>query len=330
MILSDNLTDLDSYLKTQNWLAINDSVITVEKPGEGNMNFTLRVYTSAGKTFIIKQSRAYVEKYPSIAAPQERAITEGRFYEFTKTKEKLRSFMPDILGIDEQNNIIVTQDLGLSNDFTNLYQPGQQITSTEIIAISEYLSELHRSFKSEIPNPIFANRAMRALNHEHIFIYPFMVENGFNLDNILPGLQEVAMIYKSDIAFKETVEKLGEIYLDDGHYLLHGDYYLGSFLRTNNGVKIIDPEFCFYGYAEFDLGVLIAHLKMSEQSQETIDLAISNVEKAADFNEKLFKQFIGVEIMRRIIGLAQLPLTISLDKRINLLKESKSLITSNL
>lgn len=330
MILSENLTELNFYLKIQNWIGENDSVLKVEKPGEGNMNFTLRVYTSAGKTFIIKQSRAYVEKYPSIAAPQERAITEGRFYEFTKTKEKLRSFMPAILGIDEQNNIIVTQDLGLSNDFTNLYQPGQQITSTEIIAISEYLSELHRSFKSEIPNPIFANRAMRALNHEHIFIYPLMEENGFNLDNILPGLQEVAMIYKSDIAFKETVEKLGEIYLADGHYLLHGDYYLGSFLRTNNGVKIIDPEFCFYGYAEFDLAVLIAHLKMSEQSQETIDLAILNYEKTADFNEKLFNQFIGVEIMRRIIGLAQLPLTLSLDKRINLLKESKTLITNTL
>ena len=330
MILSNNLTELEAYLKNQNWLAENETVIKVEKPGEGNMNFTLRVYTSAGKTFIIKQSRAYVEKYPTIAAPAKRAITEGYFYEFTQKNEKLRSFMPDILGIDEVNNIILTQDLGLSNDFTNLYQPGQQITPAEIIAISEYLSELHRSFKSEIPNPIFANRAMRALNHEHIFIYPLMEENGFNLDNILSGLQEVAMIYKTNIAFKETVKNLGRTYLADGLYLLHGDYYLGSFLRTNDGVKIIDPEFCFYGYAEFDLGVLIAHLKMSEQSNEAIELAIANYEKADDFNEKLFNQFIGAEIMRRIIGLAQLPLTLTLDKRINLLSESKSLITSNL
>lgn len=330
MILSENLTELNSYLKIQNWIGENDSVLKVEKPGEGNMNFTLRVYSSTGKTFIIKQSRAYVEKYPTIAAPAERAITEGRFYEFTKTNKKLRSFMPDILGIDDQNNIIITQDLGVSNDFTNLYQPNQQISLPEIKAISEYLSELHRSFKSEIPNTIFANRAMRSLNHEHIFIYPLMEENGFNLNTILPGLQQVAMIYKTDLAFKEHVKNLGEIYLADGHYLLHGDYYFGSFLRTNEGVKIIDPEFCFYGYAEFDLGVLIAHLKMSEQSQEIIDLAISNYEKADDFNEKLFNQFIGVEIMRRIIGLAQLPLTLSLDKRINLLKESKTLITNTL
>ncbi|WP_435355698.1 phosphotransferase [Emticicia sp. SJ17W-69] len=328
MLLSDNLNILKTYLHSKNWISENEEVIKAEKPGNGNMNFTLRVYISTGKTFIIKQSRDYVEKYPSIAAPVERAITEGKFYEFTQTNKKLHSFMPDIFGIDEVNNIIVTQDLGLANDFTNLYKSKQQISTDEITSIIEYLSELHRSFRSETPNPIFANRAMRALNHEHIFIYPLMEENGFDLDNILKGLQKVAMEYKTDRDFKNIVKNLGEVYLSDGNYLLHGDYYLGSFLRSNRGVKIIDPEFCFYGYAEFDLGVLIAHLKMSEQSQKTIELAITNYKKSDDFNEILLNQFIGVEIMRRIIGIAQLPLTLSLEKRVDLLKEAKSLITN--
>lgn len=330
MILSaENLIDLENYLRAKNWLHTTEKVIKVEKPGEGNMNFTLRVYTSACKTFIIKQSRAYVEKYPSIPAPTNRAIIEGKFYDFTQKNKLLNSFMPTLLGIDEQNNIIITQDLGTANDFTNLYQPNIFISSTETLAITDYLSELHQSFYSEIPNLIFANREMRALNHEHIFVYPFLEENGFNLNNILEGLQEEALIYKNDVDLKEKIKALGEIYLADGHYLLHGDYYFGSFLRTNDGVKIIDPEFCFYGYAEFDLGVLIAHLKMSEQSQESIDLAISNYKKVGDFNEKLFLQFVGIEIMRRIIGLAQLPITLSLQQRIELLKEAKLLIINN-
>lgn len=33
-----------------------------------------------------------------------------------------------------------------------------------------------------------------------------MEDNGFDLDNILEGLQEIAMIYKTDIAFKEIVK----------------------------------------------------------------------------------------------------------------------------
>lgn len=331
MILkADNLAALESYLKTQKWLIDDESVIKVEKPGEGNMNFTLRVYTSSDRTFIIKQSRAYVEKYPSIAAPENRAIIEGKFYEFTQENEKLRHFMPQLLGLDEVNNIIITQDLGASSDLTNLYQPDQQISVEDIISISQYLSELHRAFKSQTPNEIFRNRAMRTLNHEHIFIYPLMEDNGFDLNNVIDGLQAAAMVYKTDEACKTIVKELGEVYLADGQYLLHGDYYLGSFLKTNNGVKIIDPEFCFYGRAEFDLGVLIAHLKMSEQSNEIIEAAVSNYEKADDFDEKLFGQFIGVEIMRRIIGLAQLPLTLSLEKRVSLLNEAKILITSTL
>ncbi len=331
MVLNaDNLAALESYLKTQTWLNDSETLTKVEKPGEGNMNFTLRIYTSSGRTFIIKQSRAYVEKYPSIAAPENRAIIEGKFYEFTQKNEKLSAFMPKILGLDEANNIIVTQDLGNSSDLTNLYQPNQTISVEDIASISQYLSELHRAFKTQTPDEIFRNRAMRTLNHEHIFIYPLMENNGFDLNNVLDGLQAAAMVYKTDEAFKNIVKKLGKVYLSDSSYLLHGDYYLGSFLKTNDGIKIIDPEFCFYGFAEFDLGVLIAHLKMSEQSSEIIETALSNYTKASDFDEKLLNQFIGIEIMRRIIGLAQLPLTLSLEKRISLLTEAKSLITSTL
>jgi 5-methylthioribose kinase len=330
MLLSaENIIDLENYLKTKNWLEKSEKVMKVEKPGEGNMNFTLRVYISSNKTFIIKQSRAYVEKYPTIPAPANRAIIEGEFYKFTQQNKILSTSMPAILGIDEANNIIITQDLGLSNDFTNLYKPNEVISPTEIEAIATFLSKLHRSFYSEMPNPIFTNREMRALNHEHIFVYPFLAENGFNLDTILEGLQEEALIYKNDIVLKEKIKVLGNVYLADGNYLLHGDYYFGSFLRTNDGVKIIDPEFCFYGFAEFDLGVLIANLKMSNQSQDTIDRVLNFYQKPKDFNSNLLNQFIGIEIMRRIIGLAQLPISLTLQQRIDLLKEAKLLIINN-
>ena len=113
-----------------------------------------------------------------------------------------------------------------------------------------------------------------------------MEKNGFDLDAIQLGLQSEFLLYKKDDVLKKTIKALGEKYLKDGSYLLHGDYYPGSFLKTNSGVKIIDPEFCFYGLAEFDLGVLIAHLKLSQQSNEFIDIAIKNYEKGEDFQIK--------------------------------------------
>jgi 5-methylthioribose kinase len=143
------------------------------------------------------------------------------------------------------------------------------------------------------------------------------------------GLQLEAMLYKKDEGLKTIVKILGDKYLADGPYLLHGDYYPGSFLKTNSGVKVIDPEFCFYGFAEFDLGVFIAHLKMTEQSQDLTDVVLLNYKKGTDFDEKLLNQFVGVEILRRIIGLAQLPLSLSLETKKELLKEAKGLIINN-
>ena len=43
------------------------------------MNCTLRV-TTTRRSFILKQARPWVEKYPQIAAPVERARVEAAFY----------------------------------------------------------------------------------------------------------------------------------------------------------------------------------------------------------------------------------------------------------
>ena len=241
----------------------------------------------------------------------------------------LSSFMPKLLGLDDVNNIIITEDLGLANDYTFLYKSNERLNSEDLSQMVEYISHLHHSFRADSPVPEFANRGMKALNHEHIFLYPFMEENGFDLDIIQPSLQSVAMVYKKDEELKTIVKNLGDRYLADGPYLLHGDYYPGSFLKTDSGVKIIDPEFCFYGLAEFDLGVFIAHLKMSEQSKDIMDGVWLNYKKGVDFDENLLNQFVGVEVLRRIIGLAQLPLSLSLETKKVLLKEAKGLIMNN-
>ena len=324
LLNAQNLPELETYLKIKGWLSPVESIVSAEKPGEGNMNYTLRISTER-RTFIIKQSRPYVEKYPMIAAPAERAVTEGNFYQKTQTSPKLHAFMPQLLGIDVENSILVLEDLGISSDYTYLYQPNQLISEVEIIQLMTYASVLHNSFSGE-SDPQFANRAMRALNHEHIFLYPLMQDNGFNLDIVQTGLQALSMPYKQNEELKTKAKVLGEVYLADGNQLLHGDFYPGSFLKTDAGVKVIDPEFCFYGPAEFDLGVLIAHLKMARQSDEIIQAVRQHYQAPPHFDETLMNQFVGIEIIRRLIGLAQLPLSLSLTEKALLLEEATLLL----
>ncbi|MGY8966078.1 MAG: phosphotransferase, partial [Flavobacteriales bacterium] len=75
MILFDQNTpvdDLNNYLKNRlNFLNKNEALIRTEIAGEGNMNVVMRLKTNQ-RSFILKQSRTFVRKYPDIRAPLNR------------------------------------------------------------------------------------------------------------------------------------------------------------------------------------------------------------------------------------------------------------------
>ncbi len=323
--LTANIEIIERYLNSQSWLYKNEKVTAIEVPGDGNMNFTLRVKTSQ-RSFILKQSREYVEKYPQVEAPIERVIGEAEFYDLISSNSELKKQMPDLLRLDKQNYVLYFEDLGNSLDYTLLYENGQVLNDKELFRIITFIANLHSSIKRETSNKTLPNRQMRELNHKHIFIYPYLEENGLDLDAILPGLQKIAKPYKANKVLKENIGKLGERYLKDGESLLHGDYFPGSWLKSENDIRIIDPEFCFFGEPEFEMGVTIAHLKMADQPEEIITRALQYYKEKAQLNEDLCQQFTAVEIFRRILGLAQLPLTIGLQKREDLLAESYEIL----
>ncbi len=322
-INQDDTSVLEAYLRGLNWLEAGERFIKVEKAGEGNMNLVLRVITSE-RSFIIKQSRPWVEKYPQIKAPQGRVLMEAKYYELIQSHSYLQSLSPRLLEKDEPNFALCFEDLGASSDFLSLYKDEFSIHQGELVALVRYLSELHRSVNSQTTSEIITNHEMRELNHYHIFVFPFEQENGFNLDSIQPGLQEIAMPLKNDAEQKEVIAKLGKIYLADGDTLLHGDFYPGSWLRISTGIKVIDPEFCFFGLPEFDLGVMLAHLKLANQPKEIMQFVVESYSGKLD--KKLLFGFAGVEIMRRLLGVAQLPLPMSIAKKKSLLDDAFGLV----
>src|SRR3990172_12931089 len=70
---------LQEYARDGGWILPGESLVSVTKAGEGNMNLTLRLKTTE-RSFILKQARPWVEKYPSIEAPAARARVEAGFY----------------------------------------------------------------------------------------------------------------------------------------------------------------------------------------------------------------------------------------------------------
>lgn len=317
--------ELAAYLYQQKWLKDGETIVSVSKPGEGNMNCVLRI-EAVKRSFILKQSRGFVEKYPQVLAPENRVLTEAAFYQKIASAIEVQDLMPTLLGIDAVNNLIALEDLGKSNDYTVLYDLKERILDEELLQLVNYINSLHQCFEKTVVDDELANAEMKALNYEHLFEYPFKVENGFDLDLVQVGLQMVAMPYKKDAELKEKMERLGSLYLSKGNYLLHGDFYPGSWLKTSDGIKVIDPEFCFYGLREFDLGVLLAHLYLTQQQESTIAFVKENYSSFDELNTAILNGFTGIEIMRRIIGLAQLPLKMDLKTKADLLAFARELI----
>ncbi|MFT4567785.1 MAG: 5-methylthioribose kinase [Saprospiraceae bacterium] len=316
--LNTDSETLQEYLTTLNWLHSGETISRLSSPGEGNMNIVIRVHTNQ-RTFILKQSRSYVRKYPDVDAPIQRIDTEYQWYKAVDSDGAV-PFLPNVIQYSKENNLLMIEDIGESKDLSLLY--GQREISTEILAqLVSALSAIHEShIREEFPT----NLPLRQLNHQHIFVLPFMEDNGFQLDDIQEGLQALSLPYKQDEALKSSISDLGQQYLSKGDTLLHGDYYPGSWIKTKDEVYVIDPEFSFVGFAEFDLGVMAAHLILISSDESYIPMICEMYDGNCNYN--LVQQYAGIEIMRRLIGLAQLPLVRNLQEKSQLLQLAKDLI----
>jgi 5-methylthioribose kinase len=303
------------------WLPDERRVVSVERAGAGNMNLVERVTLDDGTTMILKRAHGWVEKYPDIPAPIGRAGVEAAFYTAV-SGSAAGAAMPAHLGFDEGAAANLFADLGAGADGMTAYA-GVEIGEADLDAVADWMRALHA-----LPVPAdtrLANHAMRELNALHIFDFPLDLGSGFDVDTITPGLQFHANRLKQDAGFVAAVQAIKALYLGDlPGVLLHGDLYPGSWLTTPHGLFVIDPEFCWIGPREWDLGVLFAHLRLSGQAESATERLIKRYNHPID--TALVRRIAGIEIMRRLIGVAQLPLDIDLSAKVSLLNEANALV----
>ncbi len=300
------IDQIKNYLLSRNLIDEKDEIITVAPAGPGNMNLTLRV-SLQNKNIIIKQGRPWVEKYPQFAAPIGRTQTENDFYQFVCEHPKISENMPQILDFNEDQQILVMKDLGQGQDLSLHYPNRVDFKQDDLQLLLDYLRELHRIKLSSEQKNKFQNKKMRELNHAHIFILPFQNPALLDLNQISEGLEQLAAPLRCNEQLKTKISSLGEIYLQDHDTLLHGDFYPGSWMKVKNKIYILDPEFCFCGPKEFDQGVFLAHMYLTGQKQSTCDWIESEFKTWQNINTALIRQFAGAEMLRRILGIAQLP-----------------------
>lgn len=323
----DSPRALNEFLIAHGWVGADRRITRLAPAGAGNMNLTLRAEFDDGTTMIVKQSRAFVERFPMIPAPEDRILTEAAFYRAVATDSVLAARMPRLLQVAESDRIACLEDLGPAADRSDAYA-NAPILPTELRTLLAWLARLHAL--PLVPaewGARLANRAMRRLNHEHIFVLPLDETRAPDADAIALGLGAAARDVRRDARYVHAVTGLGSLYLHDGTCLLHGDYYPGSWLRCGEALRVIDPEFAFFGRPEFDVGVLVAHLIFSGWTFGDVAPEVHRLYAPPDgFSWSVAWGFAGVELMRRILGVAQLPLRADGARRVEWLSLSRELV----
>jgi 5-methylthioribose kinase len=238
--------------------------------------------------------------------------------------------MPCLLDFDEKSALLVMEDLFAAEPLIDCYRGSRRFKQSQLNELAQYTSALHSLVVPANEREGFRNIAMRRLNHEHIFDIPLRQDGALSdmLERITPGLDRAADDLRQDRRYCDIVGKLGERYLrHEGPSLIHGDLFPGSLLQTGSGeLRVIDPEFCFCGDPEFDIGVFYAHLLLSEHGEDAVSWWLQVALENKKHSDSLVFQYAGVEIMRRILGVAQLPVRLSLEAKRRLLEQSRAMV----
>ena len=252
-----------SYVKEKNLFSENAN-LTVKEIGDGNINYIFKVENKIdGKSIVLKQADKLLR-------------SSGRPLDLTRSKIEANilriennlapHYVPEIYFYDEIMCVLAMEDI---SEYKNL--------RTELIAgkifpnfadnISEFLSRtlllttdlFMNKFEKKKNVKEFINPELCDISECLVFTEPY--DNNKNRNIITIGNEEFVenMLYKNeDLHF--AILKLREKFMNYSQSLIHGDLHSGSIFINEKGIKIIDPEFSFYGPMAYDVGNVIGNL----------------------------------------------------------------------
>ena len=252
-----------SYVKEKNLFSENAD-LTVKEIGDGNINYIFKVENKIdGKSIVLKQADKLLR-------------SSGRPLDLTRSKIETNilriendlapHFVPEIYFYDEIMCVLAMEDI---SEYKNL--------RTELIAgkiflnfadnISEFLSRtlllttdlFMNKFEKKKNVKEFINPELCDISECLVFTEPY--DNNRNRNIITAGNEEFVenILYKNeDLHF--AILKLREKFMNYSQSLIHGDLHSGSIFINEKGIKIIDPEFSFYGPMAYDIGNVIGNL----------------------------------------------------------------------
>lgn len=236
--------------------------------GDGNINYVFRVKdVRNNKSVIIKQA----DKCLRSSGRQlylDRNRIEVNFLQIQSAN--IGKYLPKIYYYDSLMSIFMMEDIGQYQNLRSVLMEGKEVANLAkklAAVLAAYLMGssdiVLDSEKKKAMLKQFINPEMCKISEDLVFIEPY--NNYQSRNNIQPTLLPFVKkhIYQNDNLINE-VNQLRFRFMNYSQALIHGDLHTGSiFTNEMGGLKIIDPEFAFYGPMGYDIGNVIGHLIIS-------------------------------------------------------------------
>ena len=283
--------------------------VIVEAAGDGNINWVRRLRAADGRSWIVKQARGALERFPQYAADPVRLVYEARYLETARPCDQ-EGVLPSVHHFDERNRVLVLEDIGDVPRLGELLRQGRDL-DRQLEGVARLLARVHDATAGAELVERFANHQMRRLHGDHIFLLPFRA-NDFDLD---PTVAERARAMWGNEDLVRRTDHWYERYLEPRGRLVHGDVQSSNILIADRGPVLLDAEIAHVGDPAFDLGTLVAHVYLPAVAASELARARATARRllaayrderpAAPALGEHVEAYAAIEMMRRTVGAAR-------------------------
>lgn len=244
-----------------------DEETACEEIGDGNINYVFRIRSlKDGHSVIVKQADRLLRSSGRLL-DQNRSRIEAAALRLEG--ELAPGFVPELYHYDEVMAATAMEDV---SSFRNLRQELAEnrvyphlSRNLSVFMVDTLLPTTDLVLDAEEKKrrvQFFTNPELCKITEDLVLTEPYYDYKGRNI--ITPGNETFVeeKLYR-DEALHAELAQLRLNFMNNAQALLHGDLHTGSVFANETGIKVLDPEFAFYGPMGYDIGNVIGNLFFS-------------------------------------------------------------------
>ena len=232
--------------------------------GDGNINYVFRVSSRLdGRSLIVKQADRLLR---SSGRPLDPSRSRLEAALLRLEGELAPGQVPEVYHYDERMSAIAMEDVSAYGNlrrelmadrvYAHLSQELSRFLADTLLPTTDLVLDAQEK-KRRVQ--FYTNPELCSITEDLVLTEPYYDYKGRNI--ITPGNEDFvqAFLYE-DQQLHAEVAKLRLHFMNNAQALLHGDLHSGSVFANETGIKVLDPEFAFYGPMGYDIGNVLGNL----------------------------------------------------------------------